>query len=143
MTKSEYQKLVEFIAPKFDRFEREFEKIDKRFDGIETRLIKVEVYAEENRHLIQTVAEGVQANSQKLDASKAEVTAEFAAVRSEMAFGFTTARSEMATEFGAVRSEMANEFGVVRSEMAEGFESVKESVQGMHGRVRRLEAYHP
>ena len=113
MTRSEYQQLVEFIAPKFDQIDKRFDAVDKRFDAVdkrfdavderfdavderfdrvESRLTGVEVYAEENRHLIQSVAEGVQANSQKLDAFKAEVTAEFAAVRSEMAEGFASVR---------------------------------------------------
>jgi len=52
MTRSEYQELVEFIGPKFDRIER-------RFDGVEARLTRVEVAVEENRHLIQVVAESV------------------------------------------------------------------------------------
>jgi len=114
MTKSEYQQLVEFIAPKFDRIDRRFDAVDKRFDAVderfdrvESRLTGVEVYAEENRKLIQTVAEGVQANSRKLDAFKTEVIAEFAAVRSEM---------------------------------AEGFASVHDAVSGLEGRVSSLEA---
>jgi len=45
MTRSEYQDLVEFIGPKFD--------------AIEARLTRVEVAVEENRHLIQIVAESV------------------------------------------------------------------------------------
>ena len=80
MTRSEYQDLVEFIGPKFDRIERRFEAIDLRFDaveerltgveerltgvearltGIDARLTRVEVTVEENRHLIQVVAESV------------------------------------------------------------------------------------
>ena len=121
MTQSEYQQLVEFIAPKFDQIDKRFDAVDKRFDAVderfdavderfdrvESRLTGVEVYAEVNRQLIQTVAEGVQANSQKLDAFKAEVIAEFAAVRSEM---------------------------------AEGFASVHDAVSGLEGRVSSLEA---
>ena len=73
MTRSEYQELVEFIGPKFDRIERRFDgferrfdaidlrfdAIDLRFDGVEARLTRVEVAVEENRHLIQVVAESV------------------------------------------------------------------------------------
>ena len=43
MTPSEYRDLVEFLG--------------RRFDAIETRLTRVEVLAEENRHQIQIVAE--------------------------------------------------------------------------------------
>ena len=66
MTKSEYQELVEFLAGKFtridERFERidqRFDRVDQRFDRVETRLTRVEVFEEENRGLIQTVAGGV------------------------------------------------------------------------------------
>lgn len=85
MTKNEYQQLVEFIAPKFDEMRQQFGDIRRefgqRFDGIETRLTKVESYAEENRHLIETVAEGV------------------AGLRTEMHTGFSVLREEMAAGF--------------------------------------------
>lgn len=52
MTRSEYQELVEFLSKKFDG-------IDRRFDGMEGRLAKVEVGLEENRHQTQILAEGI------------------------------------------------------------------------------------
>lgn len=73
MTRSEYQDLVEFIGPKFDAIERRFDAIEARLTGVEerltgvearltgidARLTRVEVTVEENRHLIQIVAESV------------------------------------------------------------------------------------
>lgn len=88
MTKSEYQQLVEFIAPRFDRIDRRFEKVDERFDEIDRRfekvderITKVEVLFEESRHRIEIVAEGV-------TGLRAEMYAGFEALRSEMAEGF-------------------------------------------------------
>ena len=92
MTKSEYQQLVEFIAPKFDemrhrsdemrhQFDEMRREFVQRFDGIDTRLTKVEIYAEENRHRIEAVAEGV-------DGLRTEMHSGFSALREEMAAGF-------------------------------------------------------
>jgi len=67
MTPSEYQDLTDFLG--------------RRFDAIETRLTRVEVLAEENRHQIQIVAESVTSLTEVM-------TREFAAVRREMAEGF-------------------------------------------------------
>jgi hypothetical protein len=33
MTKSEYQELVEVIAPRFDRMDKRFDVMDSRFDA--------------------------------------------------------------------------------------------------------------
>ena len=67
MTRSEYQDLVEFLG--------------KKFGALEGRLKKVEVTVDENRHLIQLVAENVTGLREKMDR-------EFLAVRQEMADGF-------------------------------------------------------
>ena len=69
MTKSEYQKLVEFIGP--------------RFDGIDERLRRVEILGEENRHQIRILAEAVSDTVSK---------ATFEAFRSEVAAGFADLR---------------------------------------------------
>ena len=63
MTKSEYQQLVEFIAPRFDR--------------IDERLCRVEILGEENRHQIQIVAEAVTRVDDKFEAFRSEVAAGF------------------------------------------------------------------
>jgi len=90
MTKSEYQLLVEFIAPRFDRIDvrfdaidERFDGIDERFDGIDERLRRVEILGEENRHQIEIVAEAV-AKTVSID--------KFEAFRSEMATGFQDLR---------------------------------------------------
>ena len=43
MTKSEYQELVEFIAPRFDRIDNRFDAVDERFnaDQLLTRVLSV------------------------------------------------------------------------------------------------------
>jgi len=79
MTRSEYQELVEFIAPRFDRIAVRFDAVDERFDGIDERLRRVEILGEENRHQIPIVAEAV-AKTVSID--------KFEAFRSEMATGF-------------------------------------------------------
>jgi hypothetical protein len=73
MTKSEYQELVEFIAPRFDDF-------DKRFNAIDDRLRRVEILGEENRHSMQIVAEAVSntVSNARFDAFRAEVATGFA-----------------------------------------------------------------
>ena len=63
MTKGEYQDLVEFIAPRFDR--------------IDERLRRVEILGEENRHQIQIVAEAVMGVDDKLETFRSEVAAGF------------------------------------------------------------------
>jgi len=67
MTQSEYQQLVEFLAP--------------RFDDLRNRLTRVEVNVEENRHQIQAVAEG-------LTAFREQTTRELSTLRREMADRF-------------------------------------------------------
>ena len=111
MTRSESQELVEFLGPKLD--------------AIEERLTRAEVLAEDNRHQIQIVAEGL------------------GALRSEMTEGFRAVRSEMAEGFGAVWSEfksVRSEFKSVRSEMAAGFDAQERLIRGLGSRVGRLEA---
>ncbi len=76
MTKSEYQELVEFIAPRFDG-------INQRLNAIDGRLRHVEILGEENRHQIQVVAEAV---AETVSDSKSE------AFRSEVAAGFEDLR---------------------------------------------------
>jgi hypothetical protein len=114
MTKSEYQDLVEFLGPKFDR-------IDERFDSVEERLARVEVLSEENRHQIQIVAEGVASNRETMTREFAAVWTEFETLRTEMANGFAA----VWTESEALRTEMANGFAAVRAEMADGFSQMK------------------
>jgi phage tail tape-measure protein len=65
MTKSEYQELVEFIAPRFDR--------------IDERLRRMEILGEENRHQIQIVSKAV--SDSKFDAFRSEVAAGFQDLR--------------------------------------------------------------
>ena len=90
MTKSEYQELVEFIAPRFDRIDhrfaavdKRFEGMDKRFDAIDERLRRVEILGEDSRHQIQTVAEAVAdtVSSDKFEAFRSEVAAGFEDLR--------------------------------------------------------------
>jgi len=151
MTRSEYQELVEFLGVQFGT-------IDRRFDAMEERLTRVEVLAEDDRHQIRIVAEGVGAVWSELGNVRSEMAEGFAAVRSEMAEGFgavwsefgnvrsemaegfVAVRSEMAEGFVAVRSEMAAGFDAVRSEMAAGFDAQGRLIRGLGGRVGRLEA---
>jgi hypothetical protein len=93
MTRSDYQELVEFLAPKFGR-------IEQRFDAIEERLTRVEVLGEEDRDRSRILAEAISSLNGKVDAL----------------------RDTMADEFLAVRTEMKTGFRVVRAETAEGFE---------------------
>ena len=76
MTKSEYQRLVEFIAPRFDGFNR-------RFDAMDERLRRVEILGEENRDQIRIVAERV---------ADTVSNTTFEAFRSEVAAGFQDLR---------------------------------------------------
>jgi len=95
MTQSEYQQLVEFLAPRFDDLgnrlggvegrldsvENRLDSVENRLDSVEKRLTRVEVNLEENRHQIQAVAEG-------LTAFREQTTREFSTLRQEMADRF-------------------------------------------------------
>ena len=95
MTKSEYQELVEFIAPRFDRIDNRFDAVDNRFDavdnrfdaiderfaGFDDRLRRVEILGEENRHQIRIVAEAVSGFDGKLESFRSEVAAGFQDLR--------------------------------------------------------------
>jgi predicted nucleic acid-binding Zn-ribbon protein len=121
MTKSEYQELVEFIAPKFDEIGRQFKSVEKRLDKIEERLTKVEerltkveerltkveVLREEDRSQLEAVADGVANNSKIMERKFAAVDPGFQSVREEMAAGFEAVREEMADGFQTLRAEMA------------------------------------
>jgi hypothetical protein len=117
MTKSEYQELVEFIAPKFDE--------------IEKRLTKVEVLREEDRSLLMGVADGVANNSEIMERKFAAIDAEFISVRNEMAVGFEAVRNEMAVGFEAVREEVAKGFDSLDSKMSEGFQTLRAEIAGV------------
>jgi phage host-nuclease inhibitor protein Gam len=83
MTGTEYQDLIDFLGEKFGR--------------LETRL---EVLAEHDRDQIQVLAEAVGSLNSKVDRFRADMNAEFAAVRSEMASGFQ-AQGELIRGLGA------------------------------------------
>jgi hypothetical protein len=136
MTRSEYQELVEFLGPKFD-------KVEERFDAVEERLTRAEVLGEENRHQVQAVSEAFsfnrKATARELTAIRSEMTEGFATVwsgfgilRQETAEGFKTVRAESAAEFKTLRAEMAkgfagawSEFETVRAELVEGFQDLR------------------
>jgi hypothetical protein len=95
MTKSEYQELVEFLGPKFDRIDRRFDAVDRRFDvveerltRVEERLTRVEVLGEDDRGRTRILAEAVSSLTQKIDSLRDEMVHEFWVVRTEMAKGF-------------------------------------------------------
>ena len=84
MTKSEYQELVEVIAPRFDRMDKRFDVMDSRFDaadersdGFEQRLRRVEILAEDTRAQVRIVAEGVTTVDRKLEEFRSEVADSF------------------------------------------------------------------
>ena len=72
MTADEYQRMIAFIEPKFDRIDERFDAVDGRFDAVdarfdavdarfdrvETRLTRVEVIQEEEKGSIKQLAEG-------------------------------------------------------------------------------------
>jgi predicted nucleic acid-binding Zn-ribbon protein len=120
MTRSEYQELVEFLAPKFGRIDerfdevdrrfeaidrrfeaidRRFEAIDRRFEAIENRLTRVEVLGEEDRDRSRILAEAISSLNGKVDAFRDTIAEEFLAVRTEMRTGFRAVRDEMAEGF--------------------------------------------
>ena len=136
MTRSEYQELVEFLGKKFDAIDRRFDAIDRRFDALEGRVTRVEVTQEQDRDLIQAVAEGVASLSERLDRFQEEVSSEFRAIRSEMSAGFTSVWEE----FGTVRSEMSAGFTSVREEMSLGFSEQTKLTERLDARISRCEA---
>ena len=136
MTKSEYQELAKFLGDqfrkvnqRFDVVDRRFDAMDQRFDAMDQRLTRVEVLGEQDRGRMSILAEGIAHMTESLEAFRQEVSTEFAAVRSEMTEGFAD-----------VRSEMAEGLAAVRSQMKQGFETQAELIEGLGGRVGRLEA---
>ena len=77
MTNDQYHELVEFLG-------RQFAAVGDRFTGVEGRLTRVEVFAEENRHLIQAVAEGVTNVDRKVDTLREEMIERFVEQRELM-----------------------------------------------------------
>ena len=73
MTASQYTELIDFLADKFGR-------IDERFDGLEGRLVKVEVGLESLRHDVQLVAEGVAMTNERLERYHADHEARITAL---------------------------------------------------------------
>lgn len=76
------------IETRFAQFEARFDQIDTRFDQIDTRFDQVEdkvnlarVEIESVRGEVRLVADGVAANTEKLDAFRVDVAKEFAEVR--------------------------------------------------------------
>jgi hypothetical protein len=91
-----------------------------------------EVVAEGLRSDIRQLAEGVSANAEALERSRAETARELAEIRSDMSAGFAAARADTAREFVAVRTEMAGGLTAVRAEMADGFTAVRaEMAEGL------------
>ena len=105
MTKSEYQQLAEFMAPRFDRIDGRFDAIDRRFDAMDRRfdaidnrfdasddrfeamdnrfvafddrLRRVEILGEDARHQMKIVAEGVANVDRKLEEFRLKVADNF------------------------------------------------------------------
>ncbi len=122
MTKSEYQELVEFLGPKFDRIARRFDAVDRRFDvveerltRVEERLTRVEVLGEDDRGRTRILAEAVSSLTQKIDSLDQKV-------------------DSLDRKVDSLRDEIVHEFWVVRTEMAKGFER-------LDSRVTRLEGF--
>ena len=76
------------LAHRFDRIESQLGRLDGieeqlgRLDGIEEELRQVHVVVEDQRATIQTVAEGVASNDEKITRLRAEMKEEFEEVRS-------------------------------------------------------------
>jgi len=76
------------FAHRFDRIESQLGRLDGieeqlgRLDGIEEELRQVHVVVEDQRATIQTVAEGVASNDEKITRLRAEMKEEFEEVRS-------------------------------------------------------------
>ena len=60
MTGDQYTELIDFLAGKFGG-------IDRRFDGLEERVVRVEVSLEALRHDVQILGEGLSATNDRLD----------------------------------------------------------------------------
>ncbi len=97
MSEDEYQKLVEFVAGRFDKVdgrlsgvEGELKGVKGRLTGVETRLTRVEVRVEGNEVQIQTLSEGLTTLRADMLRRFDTVDGEFVAVRREMAAGFAS-----------------------------------------------------
>ena len=80
LTKSEFQQLVEFLGIKLDA-------TDRRLEGIDRRLRRVEMFGEDTCHRVELLAEGLGAFHVQVDRHFDAVDREFGAVRAEMVEG--------------------------------------------------------
>jgi hypothetical protein len=113
MAKSEYQELVEFLGPKFDKIDARFEgiegrltRVEERLTGVEERLTRVEVLGEQRGDQIGLLAEAISILDRKVEVLREDMTNGFHGVRTEMAVGFEAVRSEMADGFERLGSRV-------------------------------------
>ena len=134
MTKSEYQDLVEFIAPQFDRIGKRFDAMDERFDAMDERFDAI-------GERFDAMDERFDAMDERFDAMDERVGAMDDRLR----------RVEILEEDNRHRIQIVTEavsgnkraLGAVRSEMAVGFQDLRELLQASYmeldRRVTRLE----
>ena len=67
MTTDQYTELIDFLAGKFGGIDGHFEVLERRFDGLEARVVRVEVGVEGLRHDVQILAEGLVSTNERLD----------------------------------------------------------------------------
>jgi hypothetical protein len=75
LTKSEFHELVEFLGDKFQRIDVRFERMETRLDATEEAVRHNGVLIEQNTDAIRTVAEGVVMVNDRLDRFRLEFEA--------------------------------------------------------------------
>ena len=136
MTKSEYQELVEFIAPRFDRFDKRLDAIDGRFDAVDKRFDAIDKRFDAVDKRLDAIDGRFIAVDKRFDAIDDRLR------RVEILGEENRHQIQILAE--AVSDTVSNDkFEAFRAEVAAGFEDLRELLQASHleldRRVTRLE----
>ena len=136
MTKSEYQELVEFIAPRFDGINERFDTIDDRLAGVDKRFDAID-----NR--FDGIDERFDAIDNRFDAIDNRLDVFDERLRRVEILG-EESRNQIQILAEAVSETVSNDkFEAFRSEVAAAFQDLRELLRASHleldRRVTRLE----
>ena len=136
MTKSEYQQLVEFIAPRFDAIGVRFDAIDVRFDAVDKRFDEMDERFDE-------MDERFDARDERFDAMDKHFDEMDDRLHRVEILGEET-RHQIQIVAERVSETVSNTtFEAFRSEVAAGFQDLREMLRASHldlgRRVTRLE----
>ena len=143
MTKSEYQELVEFIAPRFDRIDNRFDAVDERFDAVDGRFDGIDERFAAVDKRFDAVDKRFDGIDERFDAIDNRLDVFDKRLRRVEILG-EESRNQIQILAEAVSETVSNDkFEAFRSEVAAGFQDLRELLRASHleldRRVTRLE----